>query len=485
MRPTETPKNPDTTETTNVAEGETTIYHIKYFTDAKCTTAVEDNQDVTVTKMETKPENTVITMVLSEATEEEPTDQVTDEARNTYTQYVVAGVCVDSKIFVKAQFGVGQHKCTAENTDIGDLEAIITDKYNEITCTVEKVTVDESKVFTKDNTAAIQVVQKVENTYTIADNAEVIEMTSATEGAVFKCKTAEDKTTCTKKGDILVIDVDKKIADGSICKDGECADSNGKVYFFSKCESKKKFLIVGGFFQQFEYSDDECKNVKSLAITSTSSNSRIKVNEVEYSVSYTKIEQVETVYNKVSDIEYKTYKVGGCDKTGESTSKFVAKTSDNIYVIEKSTDNSCGTPETNEIEVIAEATKEVPVEGATVVRIESDASCSVVEVNEAVFSTSIKLDTCNDNIKYVIADDAVVKYTYADADKCKTNTEGTADENKYACGSCVDSVKTICPSNTPDNTNPSSDKSSSNNNNDDAAPSMFIAIAAVIAFFFF
>ncbi|GAB1226948.1 hypothetical protein ENUP19_0311G0034 [Entamoeba nuttalli] len=470
----ETPDaNTDEDTEDNKKEGvkreENVEYHIKYFTDNNCGS---EEKVATVKKLENKPENTIITVTLKEVTSE----AAVEGSENTYVEYIVGGVCFNKKVYVQTQFGVGEHQCE-DNGVIGNLEKIITTEYNGQECTTEKINVGNNK-YTTDKDKEVQAVQEVKTEYSIAAGAIIVEITSEEGGILYKCGTTEP-ITCSNSGEIVRIHEGESIAEGIICDDSngevECQDNKGKAYFFSKCQDKKKFTIAGRYFQQLRYSDEECKTVEGIEITTSSSSNRIVYGDTTYSVSYERNVEENTVYSKTSNIEYKSYRVNKCSKGSETSSKIVVKIGDNSYVIEGFSDNECNEPKS--IESIGEIVTEVPVEGATVIRIESDAECSVSNKDEAVFGTYIKIDSCDDKKKYVILNNTVIKYEYSSEEECTSNGEGEANENKYECGKCEGNVKTICPGNTP-----SGDTS---DNNDDSAPSMIIGILSIITLFFF
>ncbi|BFU26161.1 hypothetical protein CL6EHI_075310 [Entamoeba histolytica] len=471
----ETPDaNTDGDADDNKKEGvkkDTTIeYHIEYFTDKTCGTKEKDE---TVKKLENKPENIVITVTLKET----PSETAKEGSENTYVEYIVGGVCINKKIYVQTQFGVGEHQCD-DNGEIGNLANIITDKYNGQECRTEKINVGNNK-YTTDKDKDIQEVQEVKTEYSIEAKAKIVEITSEEGGYIYTCETVEQSVICKKGDEVVRIKEGEAIAEGVKCNDKngevECQDSNVKVYFFSKCQEKKKFTIAGSYFQELKYSDEECKTVESIEATSSNNSNRIKCGDTTYAVTYEKQEEEGIIYSKTSNIEYKSYKVNKCNKGSETSSKKVVKTRDNTYIIEEFSDKECEEP--TSVENIGDISTEVPVSGATVIRIESDVECSVSKKEEAVFGTYIKVDSCDDKMKYVILNNTVIKYEYSSGEECSNNGEGEANEKKYGCGKCEDKVKTICPGNTP-----SGDTS---DNNDDSASSMMIGILSVIALFFF
>ncbi|GAB1222340.1 hypothetical protein ENUP19_0102G0040 [Entamoeba nuttalli] len=348
-----------------VKREENVEYHIKYFTDNNC--GSEEKVD-TVKKLENKPENSIITVTLKEVTSE----AAVEGSESTYVEYIVGGVCFNKKIYVQTQFGVGEHQCE-DNGVIGNIEKIITDKYNGQECTTEKINVGNNK-YTTDKDKEVQAVKEVKTEYSIAAGAIIVEITSEEGGNIYSCGDSEP-ITCSNSGEIVRIQEEESIAEGIICDDSngeiECQDNKGKAYFFSKCQEKKKFTIAGRYLQEIRYSDEECKTVEGIEITTSSSSNRIVYGDITYSVSYERNVEENTIYSKTSNIEYKSYRVNKCSKGSETSSKIVVKTGDNSYVIEGFSDNECNEPKS--IESIGDISTEVPVEGATVIRIESDA----------------------------------------------------------------------------------------------------------------
>ncbi|EMD45992.1 Hypothetical protein EHI5A_195870, partial [Entamoeba histolytica KU27] len=196
-----------------------------------------------------------------------------------------------------------------------------------------------------------------------------------------------------------------------------------------------KYLIAGSLFQQFEYNENTCDNFKQLKLSSTS-DKHFTIGSETYLLTFNPIESTETIYTKTSDIEYKTYVVGTCLKTGETSSKKVVKTSENKYVIENFNDAECKSVD-SVVDTLTSVLTTVPVQNATVTLIESDIQCTIKKVSDAVISTNIKLDTCADTFKYVIEKSVVTKYTFKSNSDCLNSKDGVVDQTtKHTCNKC-------------------------------------------------
>ncbi|EAL48280.2 hypothetical protein EHI_065890 [Entamoeba histolytica HM-1:IMSS] len=449
----------------------TITYHIKYYNNNDCTG--NEVSDITVVPTK-KPSNIVITI---------PVEESKDSDKITYTQYVAANVCVNNKIFVNTQFGVAQHKCTNDN-EYSELEDIITDKFNGMTCIIQNKVDITDKTYTTSTTASFKKVQSVNTQYTITDGAKIVEMTSPDTGKIYTCtKGTSSIIICTKdekQDSVTVLNTNGNIATGALCNTNKCEENNGKAYFFDTCESNMKYLIAGSLFQQFEYNENTCDNFKQLKLSSTS-DKHFTIGSETYLLTFNPIESTETIYTKTSDIEYKTYVVGSCHKTGETSSKKVVKTSENKYVIENFNDVECKSAG-SVVKILTSILTTVPVQNATVTLIESDIQCTIKKVSDAVISTNIKLDTCADTFKYVIEKGVVTKYTFKSNSDCLNSKDGVVDQTtKHTCNKCDNNVETICPMITDNNSN---NDEKPNNNLGDSTSIMFIGIALIITIFF-
>ncbi|GAB1222886.1 hypothetical protein ENUP19_0122G0033 [Entamoeba nuttalli] len=460
----------------NIKRDNVPTYHIMYYKDDKCCNQENDQQDVSVIKISNKPTNIVITINIKESIE---TDTV------NYTQYIVGNLCFNNKIFVNTQFGVAQHKCTNDNK-YSDLETFITDKFNEMSCIIQPKIDIKDKIYTTSTTTSFKKVQPVNTQYTITDGATIVEMTSPDTGKIYTCtaKNSDSSITCIegdKPETITVLNINGNIATGALCNSNkECKKENGEAYFFNTCESNMKYLIVGSLFQQFEYNENTCANFKQLK-SSCTSDKHFTIGSETYLLTFTPIESTETIYTKTSDIEYKTYVVGSCLKTGETSSKKVVKTSENKYVIENFNDVECKSVN-SVVDTLTSVVTTVPVQNATVTLIESDTQCTIKKVSDAIISTNIKLDTCADTFKYVIEKGVVTKYTFKSNSDCINSKDGVVDQTtKHTCNKCDNNIETICPMITDNNSN---NDEKSNNNLEDSAPIMFIGIALIITIFF-
>ncbi|GAB1222684.1 hypothetical protein ENUP19_0121G0035 [Entamoeba nuttalli] len=458
----------------NIKRDNVPTYHIMYYKDDKCCNQENDQQDVSVIKISNKPTNIVITINIKESIE---TDTV------NYTQYIVGNLCFNNKIFVNTQFGVAQHKCTNDNK-YSDLEDIITDKFNGMTCTINKIQIPEGRIYTTSTTTSFKKVQPVNTQYTITDGATIVEMTSPDTGKIYTCtKGTSQKITCIegdKPETVITLNINGNIATGALCSGNNCDENIGKAYFFNTCESNMKYLIVGSLFQQFEYNENTCANFKQLKSSSTS-DKHFTIGSETYLLTFTPIESTETIYTKTSDLEYKTYVVGSCLKTGESSSKKVFKTSENKYVIESFNDAECKSAG-SVVDTLTSVVTTVPVQSTTVTLIESDTQCTIKKVSDAIISTNIKLDTCADTFKYVIEKGVVTKYTFKSNSDCINSKDGVVDQTtKHTCNKCDNNIETICPMITDNNSN---NDEKPNNNLGDSTQIMFIGIVLIITIFF-